>query len=433
MKKLHYPGLDETLYRKTLANGLEIMVLSRPGFSKKLCYFVTDFGAIHTEFSIDGVPYTVPGGVAHYLEHKMFDMPQNRDVSAEFAARGASVNAFTSYDITAYYFSCTGYFEENLKLLLEFVSTPYFTKETVAKEQGIIGQEIGMNEDNPDSRVFEDLMRILYPTHPIRVPILGSRESIAQITPEILHLCHRAFYRPDNMLLCVVGDVDPQQVAAIAEAMLPDAPKETVSRIDSWNVPMAPQAPETNCSMEVAMPMFQLGFLCEDCGKGEQAIRAEMVGDLAAEALFGESSDLYLQMYEQGLIDTSFGGGFETVDGMAMLCLSGDSQNPEEIARRVVEQAAALVKNGIEEADFLRMKRSALGRRVRDLDSFNSIAFRLCAYHLSGFDYFDFPRLMEQITATEILEFLGRVVQKDRMAISIVYPRPEQEDANESQ
>ena len=433
MKKLHYPALDETLYRKTLPNGLEVMVLPRPGFSKKLCYFVTDFGAIHTEFSIDGVPYTVPGGVAHYLEHKMFDMPGGRDVSAEFAARGASVNAFTSYDITAYYFSCTQYFEENLKLLLEFVSTPYFTAETVAKEQGIIGQEIGMNEDSPENRVFEDLMRILYPTHPIRVPILGSRESIARITPEILHLCHRAFYRPDNMLLCVVGDVDPEQVAQLAEAALPNAPKETVTRVDVWNVPMMVQTPKTQRSMEVAMPMFQLGFLCEDSGKGEAAIRAEIVGDLAAEALFGESSSLYLQMYEEGLIDASFGGGFETVDGMAMLCLSGDSETPEAVADLVAAQAANLVKSGIREEDFLRMKRSALGRRVRDLDSFNSVAFRLCAYHLSGFDYFDFPKLMEQVTTEELLEFLDRVVKKERMAISIIYPRQEQEDKHESQ
>ena len=433
MKKLHYPALDETLYRKTLPNGLEVMVLPRPGFSKKLCYFVTDFGAIHTEFAIDGTAYTVPGGVAHYLEHKMFDMPGGRDVSAEFAARGASVNAFTSYDITAYYFSCTQYFEENLKLLLEFVSTPYFTEETVAKEQGIIGQEIGMNEDNPDSRVFEDLMKILYPSHPIRVPILGSRESIAKITPEILHLCHRAFYRPDNMLLCVVGDVDPEQVAQLAEKVLPDAPKETVTRADTWNVPMVAQTKKTQRNMEVAMPMFQLGFLCEDSGKGEAAIRAEIVGDLAAEALFGESSSLYLQMYEEGLIDTSFGGGFETVDGMAMLCLGGDSEHPEAVAQKVIAQAKHLVNTGILQEDFLRMKRSALGRRVRDLDSFNSVTFRLCAYHLSGFDYFDFPRLMEQVTMEEILEFLSRVVTKERMAISIVYPRQEQEEAYESQ
>lgn len=433
MKKLHYPALDETLYRKTLPNGLEVMVLPRPGFSKKLCYFVTDFGAIHTEFAIDGVPYTVPGGVAHYLEHKMFDMPGGRDVSAEFAARGAAVNAFTSYDITAYYFSCTQYFEENLKLLLEFVSTPYFTEETVAKEQGIIGQEIGMNEDNPDSRVFEDLMKILYPSHPIRVPILGSRESIAKITPEILHLCHRAFYRPDNMLLCVVGDVDPEQVAQLAEKALPDTPKEKVTRTDTWHVPMIAQTPKTERSMEVAMPMFQLGFLCEDSGKGEAAIRAEIVGDLAAEALFGESSSLYLQLYQQGLIDTSFGGGFETVDGMAMLSLSGDSENPEAVATKVIAQAEHLVKTGILQKDFLRMKRSALGRRVRDLDSFNSVTFRLCAYHLSGFDYFDFPRLMEQVTVEEILEFLSRVVTKERMAISIVYPRQEQEEVYESQ
>ncbi len=432
MEKVYYPQVDETLWREKLPCGLEVAVLPRPGFTKKLCYFVTDYGAIHRDFNMDGVDYRSPAGVAHYLEHKLFDLP-DRDVTAEFAALGAIPNAFTSYDITAYYFSCTQYFEENLKLLLEFVSTPYFTEETVAKEQGIIGQEIGMNEDNPDSRVFEDLMKILYPSHPIRVPILGSRESIAKITPEILHLCHRAFYRPDNMLLCVVGDVDPEQVAQLAEKVLPHAPKETVTRADTWDVPMVAQTKKTQRNMEVAMPMFQLGFLCEDSGKGEAAIRAEIVGDLAAEALFGESSSLYLQMYQEGLIDTSFGGGFETVDGMAMLCLGGDSEHPEAVAEKVIDQAKHLVNTGILQEDFLRMKRSALGRRVRDLDSFNSVTFRLCAYHLSGFDYFDFPRLMEQVTMEEILEFLSRVVTKERMAISIVYPRQEQEEAYESQ
>ena len=157
MTRSQYSGLGETVCRSVLPNGLTVMVVPRPGFTKKLAYFVTDFGSIHTKFTLDGVEHRVPAGIAHYLEHKMFDLP-GRDVSAEFAAMGASVNAFTSYDVTAYYFSCTEHFEENLKLLLEFVSTPYFTEESVEKERGIIDQEIGMNADNPDSQIFERLM-----------------------------------------------------------------------------------------------------------------------------------------------------------------------------------------------------------------------------------------------------------------------------------
>ena len=188
MTRKQYPELDETLYRETLENGLTVLVVPRKGFTKRLAYFVTDFGSIHTDFRLDGKEYHAPAGVAHYLEHKMFDLPGDRDVSAEFAALGASTNAFTSYDMTAYYFSCTDHFDECLRLLLEFVSTPYFTEESVEKERGIIDQEIGMNEDAPDSVVFDNLMAAMYAVHPIRQPILGTSETIREITPEILAL-----------------------------------------------------------------------------------------------------------------------------------------------------------------------------------------------------------------------------------------------------
>lgn len=216
MTRKQYPELDETLYRETLENGLTVLVVPRKGFTKKLAYFVTDFGSIHTDFRLGGKEYHAPAGVAHYLEHKMFDLPGDRDVSAEFAALGASTNAFTSYDMTAYFFPCTDHFDECLRLLLEFVSTPYFTEESVEKERGIIDQEIGMNEDAPDSVVFDNLMAAMYAVHPIRQPILGTSETIREITPEVLYTCHRAFYAPGNMLLCVVGDVDPESVASAA-------------------------------------------------------------------------------------------------------------------------------------------------------------------------------------------------------------------------
>ena len=183
MNTQYYPELDETLCREVLENGLTVCVIPRKGFTKKLAYFVTDYGSIHTEFTLEGKSYCAPAGVAHFLEHKMFDLPGGRDVSAEFAAMGASSNAFTSYDMTAYYFSCTENFEKCLALLLEFVSTPYFTEESVAKEVGIIDQEIGMNLDAPDSVIFDELMAALYEKHPIRVPILGTSETIRRITP----------------------------------------------------------------------------------------------------------------------------------------------------------------------------------------------------------------------------------------------------------
>ena len=418
----YYGELDETCYREVLENGLTVAVVKRPGFTKKLAYFVTDYGAIHTSFTLEGKEYHAPAGVAHYLEHKLFDMPGGRDVSAEFAALGAMTNAFTSYDLTAYYFSCTENFHACLKLLLEFVSTPYFTAESVEKERGIIDQEIGMNQDAPDSVIFENLMAAMYAHHPIRIPILGTSETIREITAETLHTCHRAFYTPGNMLLCVVGDVEPEEVKSLALSVLGSGKKAVGCKqplpVESMTTP------EKNRSrvMEVAMPMFNLAFKCEPLGLGDEAIRREMVADLAAEALFGESSELYLRLYEAGIIDSSFGGGFETIDGCAMLMCSGDSDHPEEVRTAILAQAEKIAAGGIGDEAFLRMKRSALGRRIRQLDSFDGTCFRVCAYHFSGFDYFRFPEIYRSIEKEEIRAFITQTVTEKRSCLSVIQP-----------
>ena len=425
MKKQYYPQLDETVFWDKLPNGLTIAVVPKAGFQKKLAYFVTDYGSIHTRFKMDGEAFEAPDGVAHFLEHKMFDLPRG-EISAEFAALGANPNAFTSYDMTAYYFSGAEEFQKNLELLLEFVSTPYFTAESVAKEQGIIGQEIDMVYDSPESRVFENLMEIMYSEHPVRVPILGTRETIGKITPEVLYHCHKAFYRPENMMLCVVGDVDAEAIRQTAMRLLPESTDGTVKK-ETWQEPMTVAQQFISCKMEVAMPMFQLGFKCEPQDQGEAAVRLEMVGDLAAEALFGESSQLYLELYEKGLIDSSFGGGFESLDGMSMLTCSGDSEDPWAVRDAILDAAQKLTQQGVKEEDFLRMKRSTLGRRIKDLDSFNSTCFRLCAYHFSGFDYMEFPRVFQDIREDEIREFLRRVVQQERCCLSVILPE-DQED-----
>ena len=429
MIPVSYPELDECCYREILPNGLEVAVVKREGFTKKLAYFVTDYGAIHTEFTLDGQDYQVPAGVAHYLEHKLFDMPGGRDVSAEFAALGAVTNAFTSYDMTAYYFSCTEAFDACLRLLLEFVSTPYFTPETVEKERGIIDQEIGMNEDAPDSVIFENLMLAMYAQHPIRVPILGTQSTIRKITADTLHLCHRAFYAPGNMLLCVVGDADPEEVRRIALEVLGPEPRPVGQKHPLPLEQMTCPRQETAVTMEVAMPMFNLAFKAEPLGKGDEAIRQEMVADLAAEALFGESSPLYLKLYEQGLIDSSFGGGFETIDGCAMLLCSGDSDDPAAVQAAILERAREIAAEGLDETSFLRMKRSALGRRIRQLDSFDTTCFRVCAYHLSDFDYFRFPEICRGIEKEAIGAFIARVVTPERACLSVIRPLNDSEEA----
>lgn len=427
MTQFDYPELDEKLYREVLPNGLTVAVVPRRGFARSIAYFVTNFGSIHTDFRLEGEECRAPAGVAHYLEHKLFDLPGGRDVTAEFAALGATVNAFTSYDMTAYYFTCTQEFDRCLRLLLEFVSTPYFTSESVERERGIIDQEIGMNLDAPDSVIFDSLMAAMYENHPIRIPILGTRDSIREITPATLELCHRAFYTPGNMLLCVIGDVDPEAVKQAALEVLGAEKRPMGAKQNHWPEEMTPVLPETVCAMEVAMPTFSLAFKCEPVGMGSQAIRQEMVADLAAEVLFGESSALYLSLYEQGLIDSSFGGGFETLEGCAMLCASGDSDDPYAVRDAILRQAEQLVETGIGQEEFLRLKRSALGRRIRGLDSLDGTCFRVCAYHFSEFDYFRFPEIYRDIQKEEILCFLSRVVRRERCAISVIKPLEEEE------
>ena len=220
MDRREYPNIGETLYSSVLPNGLRLNVVPKKGFSTRYAVFAADYGGAHRRFTLDGKAIDTPAGVAHFLEHKMFDLPNGDNALNILSANGADPNAFTSSGVTCYYFSCTEGFEENLRMLLHFVSTPYFTAETVSKEQGIIGQEIRMGEDSPDSAVYYNLMEQLYSHHPIRDRVAGTLESIAQISHETLYNCHRAFYAPSNMALCVEGDVDPGTIETIALEVL---------------------------------------------------------------------------------------------------------------------------------------------------------------------------------------------------------------------
>ena len=422
MKKTYYPRLDETVCRKVLPNGLNILVVPKPGFTRKIAYFVTNYGSVHTSFTLDGKAYTTPAGVAHYLEHKMFDMP-DRDVTAEFAALGASPNAFTSYGLTAYYFSCTENFAPALRLLLEFVSTPWFTEESVEKERGIIAQEILMYADSADSVVMEEMNRGLYHHHPIRVSIAGTVESIQEITAQTLYDCHKAFYHPANMTLCVVGDVDAEEVAAIAGDIRPK--EKSPVAVPDFGLP-EPQTAVTAVSrreMDVAMTTFQLAFKCPPPAKGRDHAPQELVAEIAAEMLFGQSSQLYQWLYEDGLIDSSFGGGEEFTAGTAMLTCGGDSRDPEEVRNCIINEAKFLAENGLDQAAFDRIKRSFLGIRFKDLTSFDGTCFRLVAYSMEDHDYFDFPSIFQEVTIEEVRQFIADNVRPEKCALSIVDPR----------
>ena len=426
MNERIFPGLGEKIYEDTLPNGLRIKVVPKRGFARSYAFFATDYGSMDTRFRLDGKDYVSPDGVAHYLEHKMFDMPDGNALQ-KMSQTGASPNAFTSYNITAYHFSCTSMFEENFRTLLQFVSQGYFTQESVEKERGIIAQEIKMYADNPGSRVDENLFRAMYKNHPIRVPVVGTVESIQDITAQTLIDCHRAFYDPSNMVLCVVGDVDPRQIHDIALEILPKVPGGASERDRGEKEPAAPDQRTITQEMEVSMPMFSVGFKGAEVPKGPQRLRQEIIGDLAGEILCGESSRLYQEMYESGLIDPGFGVSYSLVRELSMLCLGGDSENPQAVLDAVLQEAQRVVKEGVDEELFLRLKRSAVGRRIRGLDSFEGLCYRLALSDFDGYDYFTFPALYESITAEDVRQLIAREITPEQAVLSVILPKTREE------
>ena len=419
MKRIDYPELHDGFFEEILPNGLRVRVLPRPGFARKFAFLAVDFGSNDRDFTLDGQKYHVPAGIAHYLEHKMFDLPEGGAME-QFAAHGGGNNAFTNYSMTAYYVECTEEFAENLKILLRMVTTPYFTPESVEKERGIIAQEIKMYEDSPDSAVFENLFAVMYPKHPISVPIAGSVESIADITPELLYACCRAFYTPQNMMLCVVGDVSAEEVARLAREYTPAPAPGGVRDESGWSDEFSCGTMEK--TMEVAMPMFAAGFASDPIAP-EASLRAEIVGDLAAEVLVGESSPLYQRLYEKNLIDSDFSCGFEQVRGVGLLELSGDSEEPDTVIGAVVDEAERIVREGVDAAQLERLRRSMIGRRTRELDSFESTCYRMSAYFFEGAEYFDSVRTIQSVTAQDITDFLRTVCRRDRLSVSYIRPK----------
>ena len=283
MKMAEYPRLGETVFRQTLSNGLEVVTVHKPFHAKSYAFLAVRYGGMDLRFQTEGRWRETPAGIAHYLEHKMFDMA-SENVMQSFARNGASDNAFTSNAMTAYYFTSTAHFYENLRILLRFVSTPYFTQESVDKEQGIIAQEIQETEDDPDWRVYANLMERLYQDSPARVPVVGSLESIRQITPQTLYDCHKAFYTPSNMILVCVGNVDQARVAEEAEAILPREGGPAVIRDYGREDAAGPAGSEVSQAMEVSMPMFLAGYKCQAVDEGEGTLRQSIVGDLACDA-----------------------------------------------------------------------------------------------------------------------------------------------------
>ena len=421
MNQSFYERIGESVYRETLPNGLQVCVVPKPGYAKKYAFFATRYGGMDTRFRLDGKWLDTPAGIAHYLEHKMFDTKEGNALQ-ELAKNGAEPNAFTSNAMTGYYFDSTEHFEENLKILLSFVSVPYFTDESVAKEQGIIGQEIRMIEDNPDWQIYTRMMQALYQNSTARTSIAGTVESISHITAETLYQCHKAFYTPSNMILTAVGDVDPVHVVDLARSILPRERGEEIPR-DYGTEPADIAQKETSMAMEVSTPQFLTGFKCTPAPEGEDYLRMSAIGDMACDILLGDSSPLYLRLYGQGLINTSFGGAFEMMPGVAYLYAGGDSRDARAVAGEIYREAERLAAEGIDEDFYQQVRRATFGEQLRGLNSFENIAVSLTEGYFRGYDPFRFPQVFDSITKDDILAFLRENLREERAVLSEIVPK----------
>lgn len=420
MIKSDYPATGDTLYSCTAANGLRIRVMPKKGFSGFYAVFGTDYGGTYRRFRLNGKEYDTPAGVAHYLEHKMFDLPDGDSALNLLSQNGADPNAFTSSDVTCYYFHCTHRFEENLRMLLHFVSTPYFTDETVQKEQGIIGQEIHMGEDNPGTANYYQLLNLLYRNHPIRERVIGTVESIAEITADTLYECHAAFYTPGNMVLCVAGDVDPERILSIAEEELPPEQKPIPEVLFGDAEDLLPAAQRAVLNMPVATTQFLIGSKLCPAEKGLALFRQQLTASLALRLLTGPSSPFYNRLYESGLLNRSFDADADFSTGVGTVIIGGESRDPDAVLKALLDEVDRIGKAGLDPTLFERSRRAALGGALRAMEDFDDVCVSLALDEFDGFCYLDYPSVMASIEKAECEAFLAEALQPERLALSIV-------------
>ena len=422
MEKKLYERIGEEVFRATLPNGLPVYIVPKKGFSRKYALFATRYGGMDMRFEKDGQWLDTPAGIAHYLEHKMFDTEEGNALQ-ELAKNGAEPNAFTSNAITCYYFDATEKFYESLEILLSFVSVPYFTDESVQKEQGIIAQEIGMIEDNPEWQVYKQLMQALYHTSPARTPVAGSVESISHITAQTLYDCHKAFYTPANMCLVMVGDVKPERIIAAANQILPAKSGPLIRRDYGAEEELTAAEHFVTAAMEVSMPTFLVGFKCPPQHGGEEQHRFTAIGELACDVLMGESSPLYARLYAEGLINGSFGAAFDLLPGASYVYAGGDSKDPQAVAEAILAESQRLVSQGVDGDYYRRVVNANFGAALKALNSFESIAVSMAEGCFQGYDPYRFPEVYDSITVEDVLDFLRRNMTRDHMALSVITPK----------
>ncbi|WP_419884135.1 EF-P 5-aminopentanol modification-associated protein YfmH [Peribacillus sp. B-H-3] len=428
MEKITFEQLEEELFHEKMENGLEVYILPKKGFNKSYATFTTKYGSVDNHFMPLGKNefLKVPDGIAHFLEHKLFEK-EDGDVFQQFSKQGASANAFTSFTRTAYLFSSTSDFEKNLKTLVDFVQEPYFSDKTVEKEKGIIGQEINMYDDNPDWRLYFGCIENMYKHHPVKIDIAGTVASIADITKELLYECYGTFYHPSNMLLFIVGPVDAGKLMEdIRNNQLSKDYKDqpNIQRKFEEEPPEADKKSQT-IRMNVQTPKVMVGVKAVNVNQsGKEMLKAELAANLLLEMLFGKSSPLHEELYNEGLIDQSFSYDYTQEQGFGFALVGGDTEQPEQLTEKLrTILLSAKSGKGISEDSLSRTIKKKIGSFLRSLNSPEYIANQFTRYAFNDMNLFDVVPALEEISFKDIQKTAAELIDEDRITVCQVLPK----------
>lgn len=416
----------ENLYVGKDKSGLSVYIMPRKDYSATYAIFATKYGSVDSDFYVAGEREVthVPDGIAHFLEHKMFEQEDGSNVFESFSKVGAMCNAYTSFNLTGYLFKSAEKPYESLEILMDYVQKPYFTKENVDKEQGIIGQEINMGDDDPNWVVLFNFLKGMYHKNPVRLEIAGTVESIAEIDAEVLYKCYNTFYNLSNMALVLMGDIDPEKAGAVIEKSIikTDAPIGEIKRV-------YPDEPESVCDavkikkMNVSMPLFMMGFKDNDIGYGgEKLLKKNIEIDILTEILFAKSSPLYEKLYNEGLINRKFGAEYEPQVDYGFTVLEGESKDPKKVYDEVMDYIENLKKSGISEEDFERIKKVIWGRYIRSYNDIGGFSHKFISYNFMDIDYTKYYDVYKDVTYQDVVKRFESHFDKKYSVLSIIEP-----------
>lgn len=418
IKEIKNELLQDSYYEIDHKSGLKIFVYPKKNYSSAYAVFGTKYGSIDTCFRVGDGEYTaVPEGIAHFLEHKLFES-EELDAFARYAKTGASANAYTSFDKTCYLFSCSDNFEDSLEILLDFVSNPYFTAETVQKEQGIIGQEIKMCNDDPGWESLFALLRAMYHNHPVKIDIAGTVDSISHITADLLYSCYNTFYDLSNMALAVAGNITVEQVLAVTDKMLKKCESKKIERHFEPEPETVVEDKVIRC-LSVAMPIFTIGFK-ENIKTPCRTLKESMESAILLDIIAGRTSSLYEELLNEGLINTTFETEFFEGYGYSAHIFTGESDDCDKVRERINEEILRVQRDGVDREAFERIKKKHYGGYIMNFNDVDSLANSLVGDYFNGDGLFDRLAVIESITAEDIDNRLRTAINIENSAMSVI-------------